>query len=508
MSISTAVGTELKSKVVGYELLAGNFSPSTPNLPQSIAVFGQANTDKQSGLTNDPVVVTSESQAGDLFGYGSQIHIAMRILRSKVADRVGGIPTVVYPQLAPSGGTARVETITVSSVATADAVHTVYINGRSIFDGDSLEIPIANGNTPSQIASKISDAINNATSCAVTAAAVGGVVTITTKWVGESTNELYVEVVPVDGQDVGVSYAVAQDSAGSGDSSAEISESLALFGDTWHTIVVNPYPKSRYALFESFNGVAGVKPATGRYASIIWKPFICYSGNTDESISNIISGLDNDQATIRLCTAPNSKGWDVEAAANAAAIEARIFQDTPHQDGSGNQYFDMPAPLSGLIGEMSDYTNRNLALEGGASTVKFVNGKYEMMDCVTTYNPAAESEPQYRYVRTLMIDFNIEYSYFLNEQLYVVDHVILKDTAATSVGKTVKPSTWKAALSSMFLDLQSRALIADADFCMNSLQVGVSTVNPNRFETSFDYERTGFVRVASTSVRAGFSFGV
>ncbi len=58
-SISNAVGSERVAAVVGYELEKGSFQESSPNLPQRIAIFGQANTANQGGLTNEPVQVTS-----------------------------------------------------------------------------------------------------------------------------------------------------------------------------------------------------------------------------------------------------------------------------------------------------------------------------------------------------------------------------------------------------------------------------------------------------------------
>lgn len=508
MAISTAVGLELRSKVVGYELLPADFSESTPNLPQSIAIFGQANTDKQTGLTNAPVRVTSAAEAGEKYGFGSQIHIAMRILRSRNGDTTGGIPTVIYPQVAPGGGAAQVDTITVSGTATEAATHIVYVSGRSNFDGASLEIAIAKDDTATIVGQKIADAINNAQSCPVSASNAAGVVTITTKWVGESAGELNLEVVAVDDKSAGMAYVIAEVTPAAGDSSAEITSSLELFGETWHTIVVNPYPKSRFGLFEEFNGVPGIKPGTGRYLSTTWKPFVCFSGNTDTDKDTIITGLDNEEATIAMFTAPGSKGWNVEVAANAAALAARLYQDTPHLDISGLAYPDMPVPRDGDIGDMKDYLNRDFILKGGSSTVIIQNGKYRVVDAATTYSNVTETEPQFRYVRTLMIDFNMRYSYYLNEQLYVVDHVILSDNAAVSVEKTVKPSTWKSVLIGQFNDFASRGMLLDPDFSAESLDVNVGETNPNRFESRFKYKRTGLVRIASTTAEAGFGFSV
>ena len=42
----------------------------------------------------------------------------------------------------------------------------------------------------------------------------------------------------------------------------------------------------------------------------------------------------------------------------------------------------------------------------------------------------------------------------------------------------------------------------------DSLLVELSSSNPDRLETSFRYKRTGFLRISSTTMEAGFNFGI
>ena len=70
--ISTAVGSERISKIVGYKITKGDFSNVTPNLPQRIAVLGEANTANQGALNLTPVQVISAQQAGELYGFGAE----------------------------------------------------------------------------------------------------------------------------------------------------------------------------------------------------------------------------------------------------------------------------------------------------------------------------------------------------------------------------------------------------------------------------------------------------
>src|SRR5690606_31438824 len=160
--------------------------------------------------------------------------------------------------------------------------------------------------------------------------------------------------------------------------------------------------------------------------------------------------------TIAICPAPLSTGLPMEAAANMAALFARTMQDTPNLDVSGKSYPDMPVPLS--IGVMGGYDNRDAIVKKGCSTVDLVSGRYQVQDFVTTYHPQGEIPPQYRYCRNLMIDFNIRYSYYLRELLYVVDHQIANDNDTVTATNVVKPKTWKAVVHDMADDFVRRGL--------------------------------------------------
>ena len=63
---------------------AKEFITEQSNLPQRIAILGEANTSNQTGLTIDPVEVTSANEAGEIFGFGSPIHRAISILSDTV----------------------------------------------------------------------------------------------------------------------------------------------------------------------------------------------------------------------------------------------------------------------------------------------------------------------------------------------------------------------------------------------------------------------------------------
>lgn len=500
---SNAVGSERISKVVGYKIVKGDFSTSTPNLPQRVAVLAEANAANQSGLDTDPWELTTAQAAGARYGYGSPIYQIARILRPVGGVGIGGIPVVIYPQAEPVGATEKIVTITPSGTATEAGTHYIKIAGRDSLDGQSYAITILEGDTTDDIVSKIEDAVNGVLGCPMTATSDTYEAQLTSKWAGLTANGINVEV-DTNGNDLGISYAISTDQAGAG--SPTVTAALNMFGEDWVTIVVNSYGTNSSICNElqTFNGIPDPVNPTGRYAGIIMKPFVAFTGSVADEDTTFCDARLND-VTIAICPAPLSKGLPMEAAANYAVIAARIAQDAPNLDVVDQFLPDMPTPTD--IGTMADYNNRDIYVKKGNSTVQLSGGRYKVCDFVTTYHPEGELPPQFRYVRNLMLDFNVRFGYYLLEQSYVVGHSISNDADIVSAQNVIKPKQWKAIVSRYADDLVSRALVADAAFMQDSIVVNISTTNPDRFETFFSYKRTGVVRIASTTAEAGFNFG-
>lgn len=503
--ISDAVGLELISKIVGYKITKGDFSNTTPNLPQRVAIFAEANTANQASLNTDGVEITTAQQAGELYGFGSPIYHIMRILRPISGSGIGGVPTVVYAQASPGGGTslARILEITPTGVATASGTHTVVVAGRTGIDGQSYDFSVAVGDTTADITAKISDAINGVLGSPVSAEYTDYECTATTKWTGLTAQGVSISIDTND-LDLGITYAVVETQAGI--YTPSVSAALAQFENDWVTLVVNSYGTVTSVMdaLEAFNGIPDPSNPTGRFSGIIMKPFVALTGSVADDPTSITDARKT-QVTIAICPAPGSDGLAMEAAANVCLLEARTAQDTPHLDIVGRKYPDMPTPTS--IGSMATYANRDAFVKKGCSTVELIDGLYQMADFVTTYHPTGELPPQFRYVRNLMLDFNVRFGYYLLEQINVVDHVILSNDQQSNATKTIKPKQWLQIVNKYAEDLAQRALIVDVAFMQSSILVGIGTTNPDRLETFFRYKRSGIARIASTTAEAGFNFG-
>lgn len=500
-----AVSTSRVSKIVGYSLTPGDFRLESPNLPIRIVVIGEANTANQATLNTTKKQQTSTRQVGEDYGYGSPLYHASQILRPDGQVGVGGIPTIFIPQEEPGGAAPNVQTITPAGTATGNATHTVVINGRRGWQGTFYNFNVETGDTTDDITAKIEDAINNVLAAPVLATSTDYETTLTTKWKGETANDLTITVDTND-SDVGITYTVASSSSGSGTPS--ITSALNQFGNEWNNIIVNCYGAQTDILdaLEDFNGKPDKDNPTGRYAGIVMKPFVAVYGSTADDPSSVTDAR-KAELTNACAPAPASSNWPFEVAAAMVRDFAPIAQDTPHLDVSGQDLNSIIPPEDGDIGSMSSYENRDVIVKKGCSTVDLNAGSYEVQDFVTTYHPDGEVPPQWRYVRNLFIDFNIRYGYYLIEQANVIDHVIANDADTVNAVDVIKPKQFKALLFAYADELASRGLIVDPDFMKDSITVEISSSNPDRFNVFFRYKRSGYSRIISTEAEAGFNFG-
>ena len=119
-----------------------------------------------------------------------------------------------------------------------------------------------------------------------------------------------------------------------------------------------------------------------------------------------------------------------------------------------------------------------------------------------------DTKIDFRYARDIEgIDFNVIYLYRILEEKNLKNKTIVLDDEFSTAPDIIRPREWVAIMYSFFDDLVNRALINDAQFSKDSLQVAISSTNPKRFETTFNYKRSGVVAISSTTAFAGFNFG-
>jgi phage tail sheath gpL-like len=369
----------------------------------------------------------------------------------------------------------------------------------------------------------MADAVNNVLGCPFIATVdVSDQLVLTSGWKGVSSAEIDVEILTtLNGQSaVGLTYAEESKVSGTGEPSLTVQndgstlQGLSLFGDEWNTMVVNCVGSSDTLInaLQSHNGNPNTK--TGRYSPTTVKPYVAFTGkNSVDTLAEVLAITDTpsgrkDECTFVHAPAPNSKGFSFEAAANMCAVYAPLAQNTPHRDPVGLTYPDMPIETDTSFGDYADTTKRDQIVKAGGSTVKLGNGKYEIVDMVTTYHPEDEVQQNmlFRWVRDIIgLDFNYKYSYYLLVNKYLKGKTIV-NPGESSAPDTIDVGRWKSILISEYgPSLISNALMADIDNFTSTLQVQIGEENPNRFETNFESKRTGVVRVAPTTNQTSFN---
>ncbi len=506
---SNAVSQSAVSRIVGWVYANGNFQTVSSNLPESVNILSEANDANQATMPTAGTLITSTKQAGQLYGFGSPIYHILRILLPLQGGGLQGIPINVFACPVASNSSNTQWEIVPTGVATANATHYLKIAGREGLDAKFYELNIQQGDSTSEITAYIEDTVNNVLGSPVFAYDNAYEAQVTTKWSGATSAELQVSV-DTGNNAAGISYAVTNVRLGEGTPS--IDGALAQFGSAWNTIVVNGFgtDTNTMAALESFNGIPDPNNPTGRYAGIISKPFIALTGSLADNPSTITnSGIHPNNVTIAICPAPGSSGFSFEAAANVCALAANQMQNSPALDIAGQSYPDMPtvSQANWASATMSSWNGRQAICLGGSSTVDMINGAYVIQDFITTYNPVGEVPPVYRYVRDLNLFWNMRFSYYLQEQLHVIGHLIAGNNDIVTESNVVTPASWTGVLYTLALQWVSNGWATDAAFMQSSINVTLNSSNPNRLDTTFNVKVSGFARISATTATFGFSFG-
>lgn len=499
-----AVSSTAVASVTGVELNKAYNNTSSPHLPLPIAILGEANTANQTSLNNNGTQITSAAQAATLYGAGSPIHSMARILFPTSGAAVS-VPVYVFAQDEAGSAAAKVMTLTPTGTATAAGTIYLVIGGRYQLDGASYAINIAVGDTPTMVCDKMRTAVAAATNCPGTGTGTSTFI-FTTKWAGLTSNDVTM-TVDTNNTSTGVTFAVVNTTAGSG--TPTVTSALNMFGNNWYPLVINGYGLVTAVMdeLEAFNGIPTPNAATGRYAGIIWKPFLALSGTVSDNPTALTSGSTRpNNVTIVSCPAPLSAGMPYEAAANYAYRIANMAQDNPHLDEIDQALPDMPPPPAGSIPAMNDWTTRNSYVMLGCTGVDFVTGQYIIKDLITTYNPTGEYPPFYRYVRDMIVHFNKVFKYRLVEQQFLIGKAIVRNDATVRAANVMKPKMWVGIVANYLKDMESLALVASAAEAIATIEVTINASNPNRFDTTWRDSITGIVRISSTSIASGFNY--
>jgi len=492
MAISTAVDASAVARVVGIktefkDLRGGNIRL----LPQRIAVVGQGSTAVTYASTK--LQVTSAQQAGTEFGFGSPIHAAVKQLMPVNGDGVGTIPVTVYPLQDDGSGVASAGDITPTVAATAAASYRVNISNVL-----SEPFVVSVGDSVADVVTAMTAAINAVLDMPVIATDSTTQVDLASKWKGTSANEM---TISVDGPtDLGVTFAFTQMAGGL--VNPDVQDGLDLIGEVWETMVVNCLEVADATALNTYQTFGD-----GRWGALTKKPLVVFSSSTISSATSAIVIPDarkTDRVNVQLVEPGGVDLPYVITARQVARIAKRANENPPFDYGS----LDATGLTPGADSVQWDYTERDVAVKGGSSTIEVKDGVVNLSDTVTMYHPDGEEPPAYRYVVDIVklqnIIFNLDLIFATDEWNGAP---LIPDDQPTSNPAARKPKAAKAVIASMLDSLGLEAIISDPETAKDSIQADISLANPKRLDVSVTVQLSGNTNIISIDLDFGFFFG-
>jgi phage tail sheath gpL-like len=486
-AVGRAVGIDVQYK----DLRAG----TALFLAQHIAIIAQGSTAVTYPLT--PWEATSAAAGGARFGYGSQIHLALRELFPIFGGGVSPIRVTVWPLADDGAGVAAAGSITPSGAATE--IKTYWARVAGIL---SAPFTTAAGDSVATICDKIVAAVNAVLEMPMLAADGTTDVDLAAKWKGASGNDLTVEVIDATGNAPvsGVTFAIVQPAAGAADPS--VVPALAMLGSAWVTMVINALgPTNTTAL--GLIAVAG----EGRWDKLVRKPFVAFVGNPEAVVgtaTTVPAARTADRVNVQL-VAPGSVHLPVQIAAAQVREIAKVANNNPPTDYGGRAVKTL---IPGADNLQWDYAERELAVTSGSSTADVKDGHVQISDVVTMYRPTGEVPPAYRHVVDIVKLQNIIYNFDLEFSKPEWNGApLIPDGQPTANPNARTPKAAKARACSIIDGLALQAIISDPAAAKKATVASVDSQNPKRLNLSTTVQLAGNTNILSVDLNFGFFFG-
>lgn len=493
MAISTAVDPSAVARVLGIETIFKDLrGGGITFLPQRIAVVGQGST--ASTYSTDKAQVTSALEVGTTYGFGSPLHLAVKQLLPVNGDGVGTIPVTVYPLDDAGSGVASAGDITPTVSPTEAASYIIRVNN---IDSEAFVIP-ATGATVASVVTQMTTAVNAVLDMPIVATDDTTEMSFTSKWKGVSANDIFVEVI--GSTTAGNSFAITQ--AVGGLVNPDITDALAQVGDVWESMFLNCLDIADTATLDLYSTFG-----EGRWGSLTRKPCVVFTGNTESVLATAIAVPDartTDRTNSQL-VAPGSNDLPfVVASRQLARIAVVANENPPHDYGSRAATGLTP----GTDGEQWTYTQRDVAVKAGSSTVEIKDSVVNISDVITFYHPTGDVTPAYRYVVDIVKLQNIIFNLDLIFNTEEWDGApLIPDDQPTTNRAAKKPKTAVAAVASMVDSLGNEAIISDPATAKGTIVAEIDSQNPKRLNLVVTVQLSGNTNIKSIDLNFGFFFG-
>ena len=479
------------SRVTGVNVEFRNFNAGGGGfLPQRLAVFGIGNDDAEYSLEKHESIGSADA-IGKRYGYGSPLHLAARQL-FPISGGGANFPVTFYPLRPLSTAVAAAGSISCDGVATDAGSGTVTIGGIE------AEFPIAKAATADALLAAIKTAINTKLEMPVIAGdIIAGELAITSKWKGESGNDITIEVgyllksiVP------GFTFGTSQMSGGALD--PDITPALEAIGQIWETFILDTFSWKKPSRLDQYQLFC-----EGRWSELEKKPCLVAHGSTDDyHTRTAVTDLRKSDYGNFLIQSTGSRELPF-------VIAARGLVSDIMTNANSNPPLGYKGQLTGLApgadSAQENYATRNNAITKGASTNLKVGSVAELNDIVTFYHPDNEIIPSRRYVVDLVKLMNVVFNVrMIMESDDKKGAPLVSDNTVTTNPRAIQPKTIKTELMNLADALARAAIIQESVFTKEKLVVKIDSTNPKRVNTQYPVKLSGNVEVISNDIYFGF----
>lgn len=442
-------------------------------------------TSTAKATVNVPLPISSQAQADNAFGQGSQLAMMFRAyFANNFAGNVWGLPVL-------EGSTAATGVITVATAATAAGTLHLYIAG--------MHVPVAvqSGDTVGTIATAAVAAITALPDLPVSAVAVSGAINLTCKGKGVYGNDIklsdnYYGAIGGEIMPTGVTLTYTAMASGAG--VPTFTTAISNLGENEVEYVCLPYTDSTSLLaWETEFGFSD----TGRWGFIRQHFGHVFSAYRDTYANLLTFGGTRNSPQVSVMavevTSPTPV-WQWAAAYTAKA--ARVLLNDPARPMQSLHLEScLPAPLQGrfLISEIN-----NLSLAGIATQRTLQDGIPMIARETTTYtkNLYGNSDDAYDVVTTLATLARL----LRNQRQAITSkyprHKLADDGTRFGAGQAiVTPKTIKAELVAQYRIDEFNGLVENATAYKNNLIVERDPNDPNRINVLYPPDLVNGLRV-------------
>lgn len=425
-------------------------------------------------VVNTPYLVSTPDMAKTLFGVGSMLARMHAAYRQQ--DSFGEVWAIAVADA--GGGANATGTITVTGPATAAGTINLYIAGQRV------QVAVGASDAQNTVAASINAAINAATDLPVTSSVATNVVTLTSRWKGQTANDIAIsdsfrgyaggESLPTG---IALAYSGSGFLAGGTTNPTLTGTVITAMGDDEYDYVIHPYTDS--TSLDAF--ATEYNDSVGRWAYSRQVYGHCYTalrgtlgalttaGGLRNDPHHTIAGIDVD------CPAPC---WEYAAAYGGAnAVCLNVDSARPTQT----------TPLTGILapraGKRFLLTERQSLLNYGIATSYISGGLLRVERAITTYQKNTWSQPDPSYLDSETLHTLAEITRRLRNRITqkYPRHKLANDGTRFGAGQAiVTPSVIRGELVAEYAAMEEVGLVENHTLFAKYLIVERDSGNPNR----------------------------